>query len=146
MNENFIRFKWETDNEYNYRYLIHNMSGMLHGLISKFGEVIKKTPDYKDMLKKIEYIYKTLFEFDVPDCYTKSDRYLREGIEYYIKATKIMADEIEKELKNRNASEINKAGKFIETGTAFIKITACKNFEIFEIQQREWNDKNERSI
>ena len=142
MDKDFIRFKWEIDVEYNYRYFIHNISAKLNSLVSKFGEAIKKTPDYRSMLKDFEYLYKCLLEFPIPDSYSKSDGYLREGIEYYIKATEIMADEIKKGFKNQNPSAINKAGKFIETGTAFIKITACKNFEIFEKQQKEWNDKN----
>ena len=140
-NNDFIRFKWEHDTEYTYRYNIHVISEDLHQILSEYANTAKKIPDYKDILKRLENINTIIFDLYVPGIYAKSDGYLRNAMEYYIRATKIMIDEASKKEDEQNRTIIIKAAKFIETGTAFITIVSTMNFETFEEMQKEF-DKN----
>ena len=140
-NNDFLRFKWEHDTEYEYRYNIHVISKDLHQILSEYANTAKKIPDYKDILKRLENINTIIFDLVVPGIYAKSDGYLRNAMEYFIKATKIMFSETIKPEDKQNISTISKAARLIETGTAFITIVSTMNFETFEEMQKEF-DKN----
>lgn len=144
MDKDFLRFKWENDKEYEYRYNIHKISSKLHPILDEYVNTAKKIPDYNKILRSLENINAEIFDAFVPDAYIESDKYLRNAMDYYIRATKIMVEENKKPINSQNPTAISKAAKLKKTGTAFITITSCKNFEIFEKQQNEWNDKNEK--
>jgi hypothetical protein len=140
-NNDFIRFKWEHDTEYKYRYNIHRISSKFHQILKEYANTPKKIPNYKSILARLESINAYIFDLVVPGIYAKSDGYLRNAMKYFIKATNIMISETSKKEAEQSPTTISKAAKFIETGTAFITIVSTMNFEIFEEMQKEF-DKN----
>jgi len=141
MKNDFIRFKWEHDTEYTYRYNIHVISKELHQILSEYENTAKKIPDYKDILKRLENINTIILDLVVPGIYAESDGYLRNAMKYFIRATNIMIDEASKKEDEQNRTIIIKAARLIEAGTAFITIVSTMNFETFEEMQKEF-DKN----
>jgi hypothetical protein len=139
-NNDFIRFKWEHDTEYEYRYNIHRISSKFHQILKEYANTPKKIPDYKSILTRLESINTFIFDLVVPGIYAKSDGYLRNAMKYFIKATNIMLSEKIKPEDKQNPSTINKAARLIETGTAFITIVSTMNFETFEEMQKEFDE------
>jgi hypothetical protein len=140
-NNDFIRFKWEHNTEYKYRYNIHVISSKLHQILKEYANTPKKIPNYKSILTRLESINAYIFGLVVPGIYTKSDGYLRNAMKYFIRATNIMIYEASKKEDEQNAAIIIKAARLIEAGTAFITIVSTMNFETFEEMQKEF-DKN----
>jgi hypothetical protein len=145
MDDRNVKFRWESDCEFNYRNTVRFISNNVSKLLRSMQEVSKRNNDYKPIrneLQKFFEILKNSKTLQVPLTYNITHNFLIQGYEYYIKGLDILIDSIENEKaksSNKNISNLNKAATFIEVGNSFTRIVSCKNFEMFEKQQEKYN-------
>ena len=135
-----IKFKWESMDEYQYRKEIHEISlegGAIMKIIAE-NKSPKNNRIYITALNRLTISYNKLKSIKVPFLYLKTNEYLHETYDYYLRAFKILIEEYG-HMDKINLNKINKAATFISAGNSFINIISCKNFESFENQQQLYN-------
>jgi hypothetical protein len=144
MNNESIKFKWESDIEYKYRRTMYLISANISGLLATLGEYDKQTnPNYQPCLNKVKSEHGRLKNLKVPDLYNEIHKLLSQGYDYYEKAFYVLIDTFKMKLivganDNKLAGKVAKAATFIETGNAFTKIVNTKLFETLERKQEEY--------
>ncbi len=136
----FIRFKWETENEANYRFKIYQLSNEAAIALSDSENVAKmKVPNYRPILNKMTKISDEFKAMTVPENYKESHNLLIEGYSYYIKGYDLLCNEFKigkrildsnKEMSYDN-NVISKATLFLTVANSYMKIVGCKNSEYF---------------
>lgn len=144
-----IKFKWETDNQFEYRQKIEKISNKISLALGKMQKALKDL-NYENILKEIEEEYNILKNMkkgiDVPLLYVEQHSIIFNGVEYYVKAFKLLVastKEINFEKINeakKQTALINKASTFIMTGNAFMTIATTKSLEVFEIMEVKYKE------
>ena len=138
-----IKFRWESEVEYNYRNVISKVSGKVGQVLRDIDEISKQEkPDYAPVKEEVRKNKNEVKRLLVPECYQLTNDMLLEGYDYYLRAFDILIFEFIVNNDKVNINKINKAATFIEAGNSFMNIVACKNFELFEKQQAEYNERN----
>ena len=149
-----IKFKWETDEEYEYRNNIYYFSDKLNKILRDLENLAKQSlPNYQPMLDKIRSSYGRFIKLLVPDCYQSFHDLYKSGLEYYMKGLVILVntfnDKKENKLPDNDKNiiaKITKAGNFFHAGDAYFRIANTKNFELFEKQQIEYHEKQKNKV
>ena len=151
-NDDVIKFKWETDEEYEYRNNIYLFSDKLNKILGDLANLAKQSlPNYQPMLDKIRSNYGRFIKLLVPDCYQSFHDLYKSGLEYYMKGLVILVntfiDKKENKLPDNDKNviaKITKAGNFFHAGDAYFRIANTKNFELFEKQQVKYYEEQEK--
>jgi hypothetical protein len=141
-----IKLKWETNEEYEYRNNIYYFSDKLNKILGDLANLAKQSlPNYQPMLDKVRSNYGRFIKLLVPYNYQPFHDLYKNGLEYYIKGLTILVNAFinkkEKKLPDNDKnviSKITKAGNFFQAGDAYFRIANTKNFELFE----EYHQKN----
>ena len=147
-----IKFKWETDEEYEYRNNIYYFSDKLNKILRDLENLAKQSlPNYQPMLDKIRSSYGRFIKLLIPDCYQSFHDLYKSGLEYYMKGLVILVntfiDKKENKLPDNDKNviaKITKAGNFFQAGDAYFRIANTKNFELFEKQQVKYYEEQEK--
>jgi len=151
-NNDIIKFRWETNEEYDYRNNIYLFSDKLNKILGDLENLAKQSlPNYQPMLDKIRSNYGRFIKLLVPDCYQPFHDLYKSGLEYYMKGLVILVntfiDKKENKLPDNDKNviaKITKAGNFFHAGDAYFRIANTKNFELFEEQQIEYHEEQEK--
>jgi hypothetical protein len=147
-----IKLKWETNEEYDYRNNIYLFSDKLNKILGDLENLAKQSlPNYQPMLDKVRSNYGRFIKLLVPDCYKDFHNLYKSGLEYYMKGLVILVntfiDKKENKLPDNDKNviaKITKAGNFFQAGDAYFRIANTKNFELFEKQQIKYREEQEK--
>jgi hypothetical protein len=124
-----LKFKWESDFEWEYRMKIHEISLKIVDFLN-MANIKNTNEDYKRIYKGISNQLDKLYLINVPENYVDTYNNLVEGVKHYLSGYQIMLDIDLKDKKN--SSKIVKAGQFIEIGTCYCKISSFKSIQYME--------------
>jgi len=143
----FLRFNWENDDEYKYRFGIFNIADEIQNILEDATKIAEQQfPNYKVIINRLEKILEEL-KLKVPDIYITTNNYLIESINYYIKGYTIVDNCIKKGKNFMNPSTFKldydhnimfKASELISVGSSFAFIVRIKNIELFEEKQTKY--------
>jgi len=126
-----MKFKWETQIEYEYREGINKIAGE----VGKILLATKKMPDYKLTFDEISKKISQLKRMVTPICYDEIKKLLIEGYSYYLKGYRLLFD-----LDKINDELTTKAALFINCANSYVKIVTCKNLELLEMRQLNYTE------
>lgn len=152
MKTEFVRFKWEDENEYKYRFEIFTISDEVQTVLENSVKIAEqKIPDYEPIVSKLKKILINLEMLIVPQIYINSNKCFIEALEYYVKGYNVAIDCIKKgkTVINPNTFKLDydsmimlKSGNYITCGNYFAHIVSVKNFDIFTEKQKEYDSQN----
>lgn len=146
---NIVKFKWEKDHEYNYRINVSKLSINVSNILNTFVSLANQAnPNYLPALNSMQSIYGEYTKLIEPDIYFEFHTVYRQGLEYYIKGLTLLVstfrEKKEKKLANNDKgliSKVVKASTLIDAAACYLKISNVKNMELFEKQQKEFNER-----
>lgn len=129
--ENIIRFKWETQLQYNYRVETGVIISSVGEILGNLEKIQKQNPKEIKIIEELNKLKNKLNNLVVPELYTKIQRHLISCIDSYCSASKKLVDG----LKTKDVALTTQSGRLIEKGTCYMKIAKIDIFDIVEIQE-----------
>jgi hypothetical protein len=121
------RFPWESQCEYDYRKETGEITADIGKAMRSMEEVVKSgNLDYTKIKEVIDKCHKKVKYMVSPSMYDDAHKYLQEATTAYARAMELLA------AKEKDPKGIYKAGRLINEGTCFIKITKSRIFESVE--------------
>jgi hypothetical protein len=123
------KFFWESQNEYEYR----NETGRIAADISKVLHLMETIAvsgkfDYSEVKTIIDKGHKKVKYMVSPSMYDDAHKYLQAAVQAYARAMEILVPAS----KTKDAKGTYKAGRLIEEGNCFIKITKSRLWQSIE--------------
>lgn len=136
-NNNVIRLKWESENEYTYRIetgkIIKVVAELLGNLEKvRYQDIAKITiiDDFRKLKNKANNLL-------IPSSYNKVHDYFLECIKSYCIASENFVESI----KKQDSAFAIKSGRLIKKGNAFMEITKIEIYEVVEQKEQELSRK-----
>jgi len=141
MEKENAKYSWESQCEYEYRKETGKIAVEISLALTAIGEVTaSKTYDYAEIKEKIDKCYKTVRYMAIPKLYENVHKYLQEALHSYAQALELLVGAA----KNTDVEGVHRAGRIIEEGNCFIKITKLRIW--MHVEDRIKEDKNVGSI